>query len=378
MRHDALFKKVRDLSPSRIELYLETHGWVHDGFINEVATIWHRTEEEYFDYEILLPSSASLKDYDARLVDAIRSLAKFERCSESEVLERLHNFYSDLISIRVVHADVEAGTIPLIDGVELNQKARDLMTSAIMTTLRKGRHFSGRRPPEVKEYLHSLRLGQTQVGSYVVNIIVPIVATDEAQQSSDHTPLARMVTANLMAGLQALEAAIASYGNTRDLTVFDEAVLSGASANLCDALIGMSGLNRNRSFYVAVKPSPHEALDSEAKNFCFDSSAVEFIKQASEYYKDNYTLLNRKVIGLVKTLHQVPGEEGGKISVATTLGGVEKSVNIDLSPKEYVEAIHAHEKKEAVECCGDIYVSPRSARLVNPSGFRVLNNNDLF
>jgi hypothetical protein len=77
-------------------------------------------------------------------------------------------------------------------------------------------------------------------------------------------------------------------------------------------------------------------------------------------------------------LNQIPGEEGGRISVATTLGRVEKSVNIDLSPKEYVEAIHAHEKKEAIECCGDVYVSPRSARLVNPFGFRVLNNNNLF
>lgn len=45
---------------------------------------------------------------------------------------------------------------------------------------------------------------------------------------------------------------------------------------------------------------------------------------------------------------------------------------------EYGEAIKAHERGDVVEVRGDVHVIPRTATMLNASGFRVLRNEDLF
>jgi uncharacterized protein YwlG (UPF0340 family) len=42
----------------------------------------------------------------------------------------------------------------------------------------------GRRSPEVKAYIDSLRLGQTEVGSHIVNVIAPVGPSQSNQGSS--------------------------------------------------------------------------------------------------------------------------------------------------------------------------------------------------
>jgi hypothetical protein len=51
---------------------------------------------------------------------------------------------------------------------------------------------------------------------------------------------------NLVTGLEALAKASTAYEKPGGLRAFDDAVLSGASANLCDALLGFSGEKHNR------------------------------------------------------------------------------------------------------------------------------------
>ena len=108
------------------------------------------------------------------MVDAVIAISLLEVRSPLTVLKEVMGYFADLVRIRVFHNDVDAGTIPINDGVLLNIRARDLMTSAVMSTASKRRHFMGKRSPEVKAYIDSLRLGQTEVGSYIVNIIAPV------------------------------------------------------------------------------------------------------------------------------------------------------------------------------------------------------------
>lgn len=375
-------RDIPDLSmitESMISRYLVTGGWILDGSVGRVATIWHRPEQGSRDAEVLLPRQAEARDYHDRLNDALDSLAEFENRTLNAVVESIVNLAVDLVSVQVVHSDVEGGTIPLEDGVLLNMRSRDLMTAAVLSALSKRRHFSGTRPPEATDYLGRLRLGQTQIGSYVVNIIVPIETLETDQEQMEKTTFSRMVSRNLASGLSALQDAVLTYKLNEDLSVFDTAISNGASANMCDALIGLSGENRTRAFSVSISPSE---IDRETEDFSrrfeFTAEDVEIVKAASEYYKDNYVLENKLVRGYVKRLDRLPDVEIGSVTITTDINGAEKNVSFELLLDEYIEAIHAHEGKLLVECAGDIHVSPRAAKLLNASGFRVLRNDDLF
>ena len=375
---EQLRRQVAELRPHQLSTYLSQSGWRDDGAFGKFASIWHRPEPELLEAEVLAPISSVAKDFFERMADAVSAIGVFEGRTAIDVAKTVAGTLADAIRVRVFHDDVEDGSIPLEDGVLLNQKARDLMASAVMSTLSKRRHFAGSRPPEAAQYLASLRLGQTEIGSYVVNVIAPAGPPRVDQTSIPLTSFASVVSENLASGLNALSAASNDYETGEDLSVFDAAVQRGASANMCDALVGLSGSQRQRGFEISISPLGNDMSRQALLTFLFEPARVATIAAASEYYKDNYVLLGRLVVGLVKRLDRRPGDESGTVTIATTISDSEKNVMVELGNDEYLEAIAAHRAKQPVQVTGDLHVSPRTARLLNPQGFGVLRSGDLF
>jgi hypothetical protein len=67
-----------------------------------------------------------------------------------------------------------------------------------------------------------------------------------------------------------LEKASTTYEEQGDLKAFDEAVQAGASSNMCDALLGFSGVDHNRTFEITVTASVGPLFESQPKKFEFD------------------------------------------------------------------------------------------------------------
>jgi hypothetical protein len=375
---EQLKKQLFQLTPNQLETYLMSRGWQCDGELSGLASIWHRPDEGAYDAEVVAPRSDSARDYRDRIVDAVLAVASYERREPVDVAKEIAGHFADHIRVRVIHRDVVEGTIPLNDGILLNQRARDLLASSAMSATFKRKHFSGKRPPETREFLNSLRLGQTEVGSYVVNVIAPLSPAAPAEQDViPTTSITRMVTANLSAGLDALLQAIHEFGQEDDVTVFNSAVNAGVSANMCDALLGLSGEQRERGFEVTITPCPTDGFKSEPRTYVFHTEEVKILAAASEYYKDNYVLPDQTIRGFIKRLDRPPTDETGTITVEATILNTDKHVAIELGPDEYLDAVTAHKMKEVIECRGDVSVKARSAKLLNPSGFRVIRSGDL-
>jgi len=380
VNREAIRSQLSQVTFAQLRAYLLSTGWQQDAEIEGLATIWHRPPREENDAEILLPTKGVAKDYEDRLVDLLLALADYEDRNPEFLVQKLQLLAIDLVSVQVVHHDVENGTIPLDDGVLLNQRARDLMNSAALSTLSKRRHFLGGRPPEAAEYISRLRLGQTKVGSYVVNVLAPVGQPSDHLEHVETTSFSQAVTSNLTSAIRALSEAVSNYEKTKDLCAFDIAVEKGASANMCDALAGFSGNSRGRSFKLSIEPASGGMFaESESYKFYFNARDVRLLGVAAGYYRDNYILNDTVIRGMVKRLDRIPGAEAGSITIATQLiGGQDKNVSVELNGEDYVEAIHAHEAKVVVECRGEVHVSPRSAKLLNPSGFKIFRNGQLF
>ncbi len=383
MTADTIRKRLTEMTLVQLESYLTTNNWVKDGQLRDVATIWHR--QDSVNAEIVLPVSEKLKDYLQRLADAVEALASYEARPVIGVINDVTRCLAHLITVRVIHGDTESGTIPINDGVLLVQRAKDLLHSAAMSMYAKKKRFSGPPPKDVRPYLDSLLLGQTEVGSYVVNVIAPVPPESEMERPTpgqfediEKLPLASAVTASLTSSLNALSRAIDAYGERDDPTVFDEAVLSGASANMCDALLDLSGQERKRAFEIKISTAPTPLFGGETVVFCFDDEKVTHLAKASDYYKENYVLPGRTISGFIRRLDRPKGQETGTVTVASVIIGLEKSIVIELGDDDYDRAILAHRAKSAIECHGDVHVTSRTVRLMSPSGFHVIGSGDLF
>lgn len=379
MTERSLIEIIKSLRPNQIVAYLTSQNWREDGHIGKNSSVWHRKENEYYDFEIIQPLRNDLKDYVQRTYDLIEVLSKFENRPIRGIVDDLINFHADVIKIRVIHDDVENGSIPLNDGVLLIEKAKELLTSVTKSTFNKRRHFTGGVSQEVTDFVDTFRLGQTEVGSYVVNLIVPIDKDPRDQSDMHEVSLTRTVTHTLARSLTAIDKSIETYQCTHDAQSFESAVEHGVSANLCDALVGLTGENQSRDVKITISLSrtDHEYLDIQLSH-SFNSNIVEYLKRASDYYKEKYTIHGYTVSGQVTGLKHEENEDIGTVTVASLVHGREKYVTFTLPTEQYWQAHHAHGENEIVECQGDLHVSPRSASLINVSGFKIIGGGDLF
>ena len=361
----------------QVETYLVSKAWFIDGGISSVGTIWHRQEDE--SAEVVLPKHLGIRDFHKRFNESLTALSEFEGRSVAEVVADIVRMSSNLITVRVIGADTADGTIPINDGVLLFSKAKDLLYAAALSMYSKRKQFSGQPPKDAKGYVDALLLGQTEIGSYVVNVIAPLPPPRPAQSAGagPEVPVAEAVTLNLVHGLEAISKATTEFADSGSLKVFDAAVERGVSANMCDALVGFSGAERNRDFEVRVSGAAGPMFEGETKVFKFDVDAVAAVQKASDYYKGNYTLDSRNIWGFVKKLDRPKGEEVGTITVEAVVDGVERSIKIILNPDEYHQAVLAHDTKVIVACSGNIHIKSRRATLLNPTGFRIIAQNKL-
>ncbi|MCA8322124.1 hypothetical protein [Burkholderia cepacia] len=364
----------REVSSYQLRAYLEYKQWFEDGKIRNVATIWHRQDNE--DAEVVLPLSY-VKDYRQRIRDALASIASVEGRAVHEVLSEVKRLFANVITIRVVHDDTNDGTIPINDGVLLIAKAKDLLSAAARSLYAKRKQFTRGAPKEAKEYLETLLLGQTEIGSYVVNVIAPVQMVADGSNNVTTIPLAQAITSNLVAGLSALEKATATYEEKGDLGAFDEAVLAGASSNMCDALLGFSGEKHNRNFEITVTAAPSPLFETEPAKFMFDGRYVEALEKATGYYKGDYVLPERRLTGYITKLSRPKDETSGTITIDSTVGDVERKVQVELMGDDYHQAVVAHDNSKMVRVEGDVHIKSKSAQLLNPKNFGVIEIEDL-
>lgn len=384
MKNDVLLEhQCPPVSLEQLQDYLKTKRWFEDGYIRNVATIWHLGQNE--EAEVVLPFITA-KDFRQRIRDALLAVAAFERRDVLDLINEIKRRYSNLIAVRVIHPDTQDGTIPINDGVLLITKAKDLLSAAAQAVYSKRKHFSGPAPKDARKYLDTLLLGQTEFGSYVVNVIGPnqktIVYEHEESDgtSSEAVPLGQVITSNLVSGLDALAKAGSDFEQSGNIGVFDAAVLSGVSANLCDALLGFSGENRNRTFEITVTTTagPLFEFKSETRKFSFEGKHVDMLEKAAGYYKDDYVLPDRVLTGYITKLVRPKEETAGTITLDSTIGDVERKVRVALSGDDYHLAVIAHDNGQMVRVQGDVHIKPKAAELLNPKNFGSINTEDLF
>lgn len=358
------------VDPHAVERYLATSGWYVDSEIRKVATVWHRSDSQ--DAEVVLPVSASVRDYGLRMQEALAAIADHDNRDVAELSRELRRSVGSMMSVRVQGYDTADGVIPLSEGILLIEKAKELFYSAAMSMYAKKRHFSGRLNAAAKDYIDSLLLGQTEVGSYIVNILAP--DQSGVDESGDASGMGGAVFQSVVAGIEALKLAVdqGDINEAPGLMLLDQAVVAGASSNMCEALLGFSGSSRNRDFSITISAAPGPLLPAVRREFNFDVPSVRGLERAATYYKDDYTLPGREITGFVKKLIRQKGQEVGRIAVDATVSDVERTVLIDLEQHDYHLSVIAHDRRLLVRCVGDVQVKGSQAWLLNPRGFRVL------
>ncbi len=337
------------ISPAGLSAYARNLGWSQQGHYRKHSNIYCSDTLP----EIIVPSTKQLGDYASTVAALIQIFAEVTERDELIVYRSLVTADCDVIRIRV--AEGEDGSLRLDDGVKLVSGAHDMVLSAACSLgISRSVYRSGAHQ-EAKELVRQIRLGQTDQGSFTLNLLTPTLPPPFPSLFDDpddnNAPLARKTTKRLLEGLCALQQGTEQAASGQDEN-FAETVKFGVSANLCEALVKI------------VEPFPKLdisvlwALTRPAKIadevVCFTNEEAAILKQAAQSLRDQAPRPDVSLTGYVRLLKRGEQETDGTISLWAEIDGKMQSVATVLDKSDYEHALKAHSDQVPVILQGDL------------------------
>lgn len=366
-------KTLSAIRPRALNAYLKSRGWRKIGEYRSRADVFSYQNEQ----EVLVPFSEQFGDYAQIVQEVISELATVECRSELSIFNDLSISDTDVIRFRAPEAE-EDGSIAIQSGVELFQQARDVLLAAACSASKPQRAYRAGKVREANEYIETVRLGQTERGSFVVTLISPVQlslkAADQLQMwpEFNEDPYSRRVTRTLLTALEATKRAVLSANRGEGIEAFERGVKSGVSANLCEATAGLiedgEGLDVTLS-WALTRPAPvsHSRIE-------FSKSDASTLKEAADVLREREPRPSEFVEGYVAALARDKQATEGRVTLKTPIDGKMSSVKVDFGPSDYQVVSEAHQKRRSISLEGDLVREGQRWRLDNPRSLQVLDD----
>ncbi|MEW6435125.1 MAG: hypothetical protein AB1730_26795 [Myxococcota bacterium] len=372
-------KVLAALAPRDAGFYLQRMGW-REAERAENASYWLLRS----DHAVMVPLNRTFDDYALRLAELLDSLQKIERRPAESILADLRHSAADFLRVRVSRRDESDGTIPLSKAPRIFDGSRDLVLYAAASTIEPRPTFRKEDVPEAARLLlKEARFGQTERGSYVVNILAPLPTNfdlfavrpnEPVADRPDLEPFARRTLRTLMTALERVRLA------ENEAQVVGH-VAEGISAQLCKSVAHASGGDHGlRSLEISASWSPalreDEATPVVAR---LARSQVKVIRRAGKALSAIVPQLGARITGQVVRLARDTARTQrvveGIITVEAVMPGrARRNVTMAVNAEFHERAIRAYREERKVTCVGDLLDRPPSPYLFNVREFEFVDD----
>ena len=298
--------------------------------------------------------------------------------------------WADIIQVRTFHPELSNGSLSLIDGINILESARKIVEAAALSAIEPRAYYQGPRFYQAREYLEKVRIGQTEQGSYIFNIISPLNSKENiSNYPLQSEPYERRVVKTLFRALSSLRA---TSEREEDLT---NAVEQGISGNLCNALAAMSGNKDRLSFSFRLLDSLKLELSNDiSKEIVLPSQILPKIRQLGKKLRERKSVINKhrlpkivvegvktqsvrlepthtQIKGLVVRLEWSGGDQKAKVTIVATIEDEAKEVIVELDKNAYLVAFQANLDQVYITCSGLLVLEEDSLVLKETRGFRI-------
>jgi hypothetical protein len=355
---------VAGLDPVDIERYLSASGWSVQQRTDDMA-VWVGGEDSE-GFELLVPLNPAFGDYHARLLDTVETLALAEDRLPTEVVADLLATTVDTQHFRLLPS-LPSGTILLVHVTDAIRGIRDLMYAAAHSAV-VGRPMlvqPRQRPPEVHQFVRSVRLAAPAPGSFVLSAQVPLrpepgsalprqTSPSGRSNVEDPAPFNRRIALRLHEAVRATHRAAGEAIRTDSLSPFTDQAEAGVSANLCAAI---SLVGKDQPFDLRFSWAPSQPLTVGGPLVTFDRPILSVIgTAASELPRMVAEGEDVELVARVIELHRVdpnPGSATIRGALRRPSGYVEDvRLTATLPADLYDVAVQAHRTRRQIRIAG--------------------------
>jgi len=359
------------VSPAALTAYARAGGWSKTETYGNHSDVYNGGTLP----EIIVPRTKHLADYASVVARLIKIFADAAEMNEIALYNDLATADRDIIRVRVGGED---STVDINSGTSLVSGARDMLLAAACSLNNPKPLYRAGANREAADFVNQVRLGQTEPGSFVVTLLPPVVAPPTQKPLMPDTedinpPVARRVTCRLHDALAATREAIErTMGG--DTGVFAEAVASGTSANLCDALAQMT--EPFHELEVRVTWARTRPMPTAHSTVRFNKDDTPVLSEAARVFRNREPIPDVHLPCSVQKLQRDDGETDGTVTLRTSIEDKIQSVTAALSQSDYNQAIDAHKGKVPIIATGDLDRFGQRWRLLNPRIVAVITDDE--
>ncbi len=359
------------VSPPALSAYARATGWT----LQEPYRVYSDVYIGKNLPEIIVPRTERLGDYASVVAGLIEVFAKVVRQDEMSVYRSLVTADRDVVRLQT--GENEDGSVTLNGGVDLISGARDLLLAAACSLGQSRPVYRAGANRVAANLLAGVRLGQTGQGSFVVNLLTPVVPPPLPSLFTDSAdldpPPERRLTLRLMEGLNAAREA-AQQVAAGDGKAFEQAVERGVSANLCEALDKIIALSATLDVSVSwARTRPVTVRQSTVR---FGRAEARILAEAARSLRERAPRPDVQLFGHVRLLRRNEDEDDGTIHLRASVDRKKQSVTVLLERRDYERAVRAHGDRAVVVISGDLERIGQRWRLLHPRIDEVLRDDE--
>ncbi|SDN58579.1 hypothetical protein [Allokutzneria albata] len=351
------------ISPAVLSAALSKYGWQLVGGKEGLYSRWAYGENR--STRILIPLDETKPDFDELLTDAVSSLAALRTEPAQRVLRVISGVPGDELKFRK-DSETPPGTIRWDLGQELIQAANDTLVASAKAASDRRPSFRNSNWFIARDFLQSVLMGQTEVGSYVVTAYTPPEQhfferesqKNSARHSLDGAHTGREVVEVMTGALQVTREAIDIYQRTKRIEEFDDTVQHGVSRELAVAVQKL--VKQSDGASVSVEWSTR--FDDD---FLLSSETARTGVTEVDFNPPDYAVLERAairlgaasesstvtVVGTVEVLTRRVGTVG-VVALNIMRGSSAKKLRVRLPTDAYEVALEAHRRMDAIKVTG--------------------------
>lgn len=189
---------ISKIASENLAKYLLRCGWKEQGQLYNGRVLQFVSPSD--DDGLLLPMDRDFSDYDEGMMRALRTIAEYEKLTLKGLYNKLSNPSCDMLRWRIADENTESGIISF-NSMESNiDYIKDILSSTCLDILNPSTYHLKLYTKEVVDQISSYRFGQTEVGSYILNILCPLgyYQYQMFDPEEEKLPLTRRININLL------------------------------------------------------------------------------------------------------------------------------------------------------------------------------------
>lgn len=334
-------KTNNTISIERLEQYLSNSGWTKNPLFKKENIVQYITPDQTDG--VAFPVVNTFCDYKSAINFALKTIAEIQNIDINLLIKNISHSMEDVIKWRINNAYTKNGTIPLENALSVMSNIKQIISISTKDILNPSSYHSKVMTPEVSKHIEKYRLGQSEIGSYIFNLVCPFSSSSFPFDEQEHLviPFERKVNEQLYTTIQDISKCI----ETNNKTIIDENVDKGIySSNLLQSLIELDENSRHSGLNLTFDWNPNvKSRFTEQQNIRIEPSFTEILTPIAEKYKPTNLQTEQTFYGKIKTISADP-EPSQRENIAIQLSAIDVDSN-----KITIKAILPYSEHDSIQ-----------------------------